>query len=82
MACDSCQRCPGVRSDKETDLRFLEIHIYAREHGESEGGRLSGSRLRLSDHITRPVRAVSDRCHAGTLRETNGFWRRRGNARS
>ena len=74
--------CETIVKSEMTNLRFLEFHIYAGEHGEGEGGGLSGTRLRLSNHITRSANQISNQSSSGRVEDNHGFWRRRGSARS
>jgi hypothetical protein len=72
------------RACTATHLRGLQVHVYPRQHGQRERRRFARSRLRLSDHVPRPVVASQFRgCHFwGNLSfgSTNGFCKSSGSA--
>ena len=50
-----------------TDLRVVFGDVHPAEHGQHEGGRLAGTRLRLRDQVLRTVMNANRGCQLVTL---------------
>lgn len=61
-----------VNERDRTYLGLLEIHIDSREHRQRERGRLARPRLRLSDHVARPVIESVSPSHRVRLTDSEG----------